>query len=450
VRRKKPILGAGLKTRGHVLVIFLVAAPVWAQEAPAVRLTLDEARARAVETSHRLAEARAHQVVAQAAVAARQAADRPLVAASAGYTRTNHVDEFFVPGPLGGLPRVIYPDVPDNYRTRLDLQWPIYTGGRVDALERAARAEREATGQDLAAARADLRLEIARAFWALVTARETEEVLARAVGRMDAHVRDLRSMLDQGLIPPNDLLSTEAQRSRQQVLAIQAANARGIAEADLRRLLGMESSGPIEPAAVLDVSAAAERDVAGLIADARAQRPERRALEDRLNGARAQIDAAASGRRPQIAVAGGYDYARPNPHIFPRADEWNDSWDASVNATWSLWDGGRVKAERAEATATARAAEAHVGDFDRQLTFEVQQRLLEAQSSRAEIVAAADGVRSAAEARRVVNERFAAGVATATDVLDAETALLQAELDRTRSLASARLADARLERAIGR
>jgi outer membrane protein TolC len=72
------------------------------------------------------------------------------------------------------------------------------------------------------------------------------------------------------------------------------------------------------------------------------------------------------------------------------------------------------------------------------------------QSSRAEIVAAADGVRAATEARRVVNERFAAGVATATDVLDAETALLQAELDRTRALASARLADARLERAVGK
>ena len=36
------------------------------------------------------------------------------------------------------------PDVPDNYRARLDLQWPIYTGGRADALERAAMPEREA------------------------------------------------------------------------------------------------------------------------------------------------------------------------------------------------------------------------------------------------------------------------------------------------------------------
>ena len=57
---------------------------------------------------------------------------------------------------------------------------------------------------------------------------------------------------------------------------------------------------------------------------------------------------------------------------------------------------------------------------------------------------------AADEALRVVNERFRVGVATSTEVLDAETALLQAELDRTRALANARLADARLARAVGR
>ena len=146
---------AGLKACGYVLVMLAaVAPPAWAQQpaAPVVRLTLDEARTRAVEASHRLAEARARESVAQAAIAVRQAAERPIVSASAGYARTNHVTPFFVPGPAG-LPRAIYPDVPDNYRSRLDLQWPIYTGGRTDALERAARSEADAAAASDRAAR---------------------------------------------------------------------------------------------------------------------------------------------------------------------------------------------------------------------------------------------------------------------------------------------------------
>ena len=51
---------------------------------------------------------------------------------------------------------------------------------------------------------------------------------------------------------------------------------------------------------------------------------------------------------------------------------------------------------------------------------------------------------------RVVAERFNVGVATTTELLDAQVALLQADLDRTRAMASIRLAEARLDRALGR
>ena len=80
----------------------------------------------------------------------------------------------------------------------------------------------------------------------------------------------------------------------------------------------------------------------------------------------------------------------------------------------------------------------------------MQQRWLELDSSRAAIGAAIDGVRSATEARRVVSERFSAGVIASSEVIDADLAVLQAELDLTRARANARLAEARLERAIGR
>jgi outer membrane protein TolC len=76
--------------------------------------------------------------------------------------------------------------------------------------------------------------------------------------------------------------------------------------------------------------------------------------------------------------------------------------------------------------------------------------LLDLESSRAMVQAASDAVRSAGEARRVVGDRFAAGVATSTDVLVAQVALLEAELARTRALAGVRLAEARLERSLGR
>jgi outer membrane protein TolC len=179
-------------------------------------------------------------------------------------------------------------------------------------------------------------------------------------------------------------------------------------------------------------------------------RTERVALERRIDAAEEQRAAAAAGTRPTIAIAGGYDYARPNPRIFPRADRWDDSWDAGVNVAWSLWDGGRTRAEAAQASNLVTAARERLQEFDSLVTLEVRQRQLEIASGRAAIAAAGDAVRAAAEARRVVGERYQVGVATQTDVLDADVTLLQAELDRTRALSGVRFAEARLSRALGR
>ena len=420
-----------------------------AQEVAPLALTLEEAIAQGLANSMRIAELQGRSDAAEAVEAGAGAARLPVVALQGGYMRTNHVEEFTVAQP-GQPPRVLYPDEPDNYRARLDLQWPIYTAGRTGALERAARAERDAAGEDLAAARADLRLEITRSYWALVTARDTERVLERSLASIDAHVRDLRNRLEQGLIPPNEVLSAEAQQARERLLAIEAGNTRAIAEADLRRLLGVEGIRRIEPQATLETSPPPAPRAETLIEQARGSRPERKALEDRAAAAQARVDAAGAGARPQVGVAAGYDYARPNPRIFPRVGEWNDSWDVSVNVSWSLWDGGRNRAERAEAAAVASSVKARAADFDRQLAFEVTQRRMELDSSRAAIAVANTGVKAAVEARRVLGDRFAAGVATSTEVLDAETAVMQAELSLTRALANVRLAEARLARAVGR
>ncbi len=415
-----------------------------------LRLTVEEAITRGLTTSHRIAEATARKETADAIADERHAAAMPLLAAQAGYTRTNHVTPFSVVEP-GPPPRVtdIYPDVPDNYWTRIDLQWPVYTGGRVDALERAARIEATASADEIAVVRADLTLEITRAYWLLLTTTESLRVVEEAVVRINAHLGDVRNQLAAGLIPPNDVLTVEAQQSRQRMLAIQARVAREVAEAELGRLVGAAPGTAIELASPLQPGPPVRESIGALLETARRQRPERAALEKRIAAARARGTAALAGRKPQVAVGGGVDYARPNPRIFPREAAWKTSWDASVNVNWPLFDGGRAASEAAEAAAALRAVEARLADVDASLAVELRQRLAEAESSRAAVAAAADAVRSATEARRVLGERFAAGVATSTDVLDAQVALLQAELDRTQAMAGVHLADARLARALG-
>jgi outer membrane protein len=470
-----------------VLLLLLAAADLAFAQAAPVRLTLDEAIARGIEASHRLEEFGARQDAARAIEDQREAALRPQIAAIASYTRTNHVEEFSVPNASGGV-RVIYPDIPDNVRSRIDLQWPIYTGGRLSAVVRAAGAEAEAVGQDREAARADLKLEIIRSFWAVTTARASVDVVRQALERTNAHLNDVRNQLAVGLVPPSDVLTIEAQHANQRMLAIEAENIIETTLAELRRLVGLDPDTPIE--LVADLSAAAREMRASfgetrrslgeggkvstttdavrrpglalqdpapmaqpfkaVLAQARDSRPERKSLLFRITAAEERVAAASAGTLPVLTAIGGYDMARPNPRIFPIQEKWKPSWDVGVNVRWSLFDGGRVRAETAEAAANRRATEARLREFDSLVEVEVRQRIADLESASASIDAAQAGVRAAMEARRVIAERFGAGVATNTDVLTAQGALLRAELDLTRARANAELARARLDRALGR
>ena len=432
-----------------VVAVALVAAHSAHAQSTPLRLTLDEAVAKAVEASHRLGEARARQASAEATVVVRSRADKPSATASAGYTRTNHVDEFGVPQPNGAL-RVIYPDIPDNFRTRVELVWPVYTGGRADALERAAQAEATATGSDLAAVRLDLRLEVARAYWALVTAEETVRVLDATVASADQSLADVRTRVEAGFLPPNDVSRSEAQRARQALLLIEAKGRVQSVTVDLSRLMGLTEPVPIEPVDRLESPALASSDTSALVTEALGQRPELAALSLRADSVDARLSAIAATRKPSVAFASGYDVANPNPRIFPRQDAWQDSFDISLNVSWNFWDSGRAAAERTEVQASATALRERKADTESQIRADVQKQLVELASSRAALVPAGLAVTAAEETRRVVNDRYEAGVATTLDVLDAQLAVLQAALDRTRVLADIRLSEARLARILGR
>jgi outer membrane protein TolC len=430
---------------------WFVATPASAQ-AP-LPLTLEDAITRAVAQAPAVADARAREAAAEATVTSREAAASPSVTATGGYLRTNHVEAFGIPRQDGTI-RALFPDLPNNYRARAELDVPIYTSGRTTAAVDAARADRRAAAADAKVAEEDVRLETIRAYWQLVTARERVTVLEADLARMDAWVGDVQARRDAGLLPPNDVLSAQAQRARENVQLIQARQAAAVAEIDLARLLGIDLSQRIAVSTPVDrpiagAAEAAAQPIDVLVARARETRGERLGLRERQAGLRSAAEAALAAARPQVAGVAAVEPSRPNARFVPRTDEWKTSWDLGVNVVWPLWDGGRARADRAALLAQSSAVGYRIDDFDARVAVDVRQRLLDLDANNAALQAAGEAVAAATEARRVVGERFNAGVATPTDVLDAQNALLQAELERTQILAALRIGEARLLRTIG-
>jgi outer membrane protein len=442
----------GLTSGGVLLALWLLPATAAGQTQPLV-LRLDDAIERALARAPAVAEARARERAATWQAEAGRALRVPTLSASTSLLRTNHVDEYGVLQP-DGTRTVIFPDIPSNYRVRFEAAVPIYLGGRPEAAVNAAGAEARAAAADRRAAEADVRLAVTSAYWRTVTSQEAVHVRERALARTDAWVADVQARVDVGVAPPNDVQSARAERARQLVQLIDARSAAALAAVDLAQLIGADLGTSFDlrspvGAADAEAGALARLSAEALLAESLARRAERQGLQARAEALRASARGAAAATRPHVAAVAAVEPARPNRRFVPPSDVWNTGWDLGLSVTWTVFDGGRARAEQAAAEAQASAVVERVREFDDRLAVDVRRRQLEIESAQAALEAAAEGVAAAAEARRVVGERFAAGVAGSTDVLDAEVALLDAELQQTSLQAALRMAEARLIRLVG-
>ncbi|MET0556414.1 MAG: TolC family protein [Vicinamibacteria bacterium] len=406
------------------------------------RLTLAQATERALAASPTVGRLRAGERAAEADARAAAAGRLPQVELQAGYARQSDVPEIVVGG------QTIFPNLPDNYRTRLAATVPLFTGGRLERALDSARLERTASAGDLDAGRRDLVYETTAAYWSLATARRSEEVLREALSAYDAHLKDAQNRADVGLAARNEVLAVQVERDRAELSLLRASESVAVAEADLLRLLDLPAGTRVETAEALDGAAAQADD--GLAEGAIAARPERAAALARAEAAEARIRGERGARLPQVALAAGVDYANPNRKILPPSAEWDHTWDVGVSLTWNVFDGGRTNAAVARAEARAAAAREQLADVDRRIRLEVTRAQLGRRTAGARVALSDRSLESARENRRVAADRYRAGVIPSSELLDAEVALLRAGLDRTDAQASLRLSDAALVRATGR
>jgi outer membrane protein len=437
--------------------VALMASSLLAQEAT-VKLTLADALERARENSPRLSQLSAQQAAAEATLRGARAEKMPLVDLSAGYARNSHVDEFRLTLP-NGESRVLFPDIPDNYRLHAGASVPLWTGWRIESAVAAADRQREAAGLDVTGAEHDLDLETRTAYWRLVTARESERVLREAVGSYEAHLTDSRNRVQYGVAARNEVLAVQVERDRAELARLQAENAAEISQADLLRLVGLPPGTRIEPVEPIDPTDRSDptdptdqavEAAEPLVTAAWAARPELQALQARIAAARANVGIQRAARRPQASASLGYDFADPNQRIVPPRDEFRGTWSAGVTVSLRAFDGGRSAAAAAQAAAQADALESELEDRRQRLRLEVTSRLLDVRTARAALAVTRRNLEAARENVKVARDRYREGVVPSTELLDAETNLLRAGLDQTSAATQLRVALANLDRSVGR
>ena len=156
------------------------------------------------------------------------------------------------------------------------------------------------------------------------------------------------------------------------------------------------------------------------------QRPDILSQEKQLRRADLARKAAGWQRLPSLDLFAdwGYDSRRALD------GEEGEAWLVGLRANMPLWEGGRIAAEKREASAAVRQNEYQLSDLRNRVEEEYTFALIEMDSRFAQIEIASDEVRLGRDEVAQARERYEEGLADNRELIDAQNRLSDAELSR--------------------
>ncbi len=288
-----------------------------------------------------------------------------------------------------------------------------------------------------------VRLAVHETWFGVLGAAREAAVLAKMEQTVEGHRKRTADFVEAGLLQRADLLRVEVQLEQVRQGRALAETGSDIGREQLALLLG-RPVGPdvalIEPPVpeptTWSIEAAAEEALANRHELQRAELAVRMA---RLGRSLRLIDFAPS-------VSALFNYSRATASSFGAPDQ----WFVGLNAEWTLWEWGKSYHGLRANGVDVLKAETAVKQLTEAVRLEVRAAWLGARTSHGNIARTERAVQQAREALRLQLARFEQRLAPTTDVLDAESVVLQAEKDHAGAIYGYALARARLLDAMGK
>jgi outer membrane protein TolC len=290
------------------------------------------------------------------------------------------------------------------------------------------------------------------AFFNWVLAKAASVVAAESVATLDAQLTDMQRTFQAGLVSKADVLRLEARKAQMEQGLVNATAGADFAEQNLRISLALPADKPISIGidVLHDVPTSDTTSLAKLQEEALSKRLEVQGIAESERAMGALVSVARAQYFPRVDAFANFSYANPNQRIFPQRDEFRGTWEAGVRLSWTVNDTIAAPA----AVTEAKAREAQIVALREQLLqglrTEVAATYADLKRAEGTVPAADRGLVAAEEGLRVQNELLRAGRATATTIVDAESALTQARIGRINAHISVLVAKIRLEHAVGR
>jgi len=309
----------------------------------------------------------------------------------------------------------------------------LYSGGKIESIIDQAETNKQISLNDLEKEKQEIIYKVTEAYYQALQAEGIKKVSAQAVKQMQAHLESSEALLKEGMIAPIDLNRIKSQLSNLEHNLIKAENGfeltmyniNSIMGIDLNTELVLENNLSYEPC---------EINLEDALVQAGENRSEIMNIAQQRRIMKEMVDVAKSNRKPQVMLS---------------ADSGTTSWQATIVAEYSLFDGGVNKAKIEQAEIKLAQVDQSEKQTRQLIEFEVRSAYLNMKEAEKLIKVAEEGIKNSQESFRIAQVKYNEGIATNTEVIDAQSTLIEAETNYLNALYDYNINRAALVKATG-
>jgi outer membrane protein len=405
----------GSRTRISV-ALFMLSVPAGARAQSPEHLSLHDAEQRAVEYHPQVRAADYNARAAREAVREARSTYFPSVSASLTGTEAETGSRIAA----GGLNN---PIILDRFAYGVSFAQMVTDFGRTSALVRSVDLRSDAQREMLTTRRADVLLQVNRAYFNSLRAQAVEKVAEETVNARQAVVDQVAAQAASGLKSGLDVSFAQVNLSQAQILLVQARNNLDAAFLSLSAAMGSADAKTYD---LVDEPLPPEppNDGPSLVGQALRDRPDVSAQRLSQQAATKFADAQSSLWLPTVSVVGAFGAA---PY---RQIGLNSHYSAlGLNLSLPVTTGGLIAARRAQASLGASGEEQRLHDLENTVSRDVRTALLDVQAAYRRLDLARQLQAHATDALDLAQTRYDNGLGSIVELTQAQLNKTQADIE---------------------
>lgn len=318
-----------------------------------------------------------------------------------------------------------------NQNYNIEILQPIYQGGRIRRSIDKAMIEQQIAELALVRDISQIKLLLIGKYLDLLSLNKQQQVIATSIAQARQRLHDILGMERNGMVTSSDVLRSQLQLSSYELSLQETRNSITIVSTDIDIALGLDQQLIIQPDSTLLDRSHEVMDYNTYLEMAYERYPELKIAQSNIEVARADTRIVQSDYLPRLSIRVANTLARPITSSSPIQDLYANTWNIGATISYNLSSLYRNRSKMA----IARDQEAFQQNEREKVIQSIQSSLkashIKYNESLDRVKTLTMSVEQANENYRIVLNKYKNQIAILTDLLDASTLQLDAQLQLT-------------------